>query len=98
MLEDHQHNFAKKDNDLVETFDLPYDYDSLMHYPNNAFAKPGTNVTIVAKVLYQIIYINFSFIFFPLVLFQNDSNRKLGQINGPSRYDLEKIRRMYNCQ
>lgn len=47
---EHKHNFAKKDNDLVETFGLPYDYDSLMHYPNAAFAKPGTNVTIAAKV------------------------------------------------
>lgn len=46
----HTHNFDKKDNDLVETFDLPYDYESLMHYPNNAFAKPGANVTIVSKV------------------------------------------------
>lgn len=51
-FEDHQHNFARKDSDLVETFDLPYDYDSLMHYPNDAFAKPGTNTTIIAKVYY----------------------------------------------
>ncbi|XP_031632721.1 zinc metalloproteinase nas-4 [Contarinia nasturtii] len=73
----HRHNFAKKDNDLVETFNLPYDYDSLMHYPKNAFAKRGTNYTIVAK---------------------HNTSRKLGQINSPSEYDVEKIRRMYNCQ
>lgn len=47
---EHRHNFEKKDNDLVETFELPYDYDSLMHYPNGAFAKPGKNVTIASKV------------------------------------------------
>lgn len=45
----HKHNFEKKDNDLVETFDLPYDYDSLMHYPNDAFVKPGKNLTIISK-------------------------------------------------
>lgn len=43
-------NFNKMSSDVVETFDLPYDYESLMHYPKNAFAKPNTNVTIVSRV------------------------------------------------
>jgi choriolysin L len=34
----------------METFGLPYDYKSIMHYPRNAFAKRGANYTMVAKV------------------------------------------------
>lgn len=40
----------KKSTNDTETFDLPYDYDSIMHYPNDAFAKTGTNATILSKV------------------------------------------------
>lgn len=43
-------NFGKAGYDVVDTFGLPYDYNSLMHYPGNAFAKPNKNVTIISKV------------------------------------------------
>lgn len=43
-------NFKKGEFWAVETFDLPYDYESLMHYPGNAFALNGRNVTIVSRV------------------------------------------------
>lgn len=43
-------NFRKVSKIHVETFDLPYDFDSLMHYPTNAFAKPGANATMYATV------------------------------------------------
>lgn len=44
-------NFGKTNWEAVETFGLPYDFDSLMHYPGNAFAKStGDNVTIYALV------------------------------------------------
>ncbi|KAJ6634635.1 Zinc metalloproteinase nas-4 [Pseudolycoriella hygida] len=69
-------NFVKGDPVTFTTFGLPYDYESLMHYPGNAFAKSGENVTMVAKKYHT---------------------RKLGQSHGPTFYDLEKIRRMYNC-
>ncbi|KAG4070168.1 hypothetical protein HA402_003858 [Bradysia odoriphaga] len=43
-------NFEKGGYSILTTFDLPYDYESLMHYPGNAFAKRGENVTIRSKV------------------------------------------------
>lgn len=44
-------NFGKADWGTVETFGLPYDYGSLMHYPGNAFAKSrAQNVTMYALV------------------------------------------------
>lgn len=43
-------NFMKADEATAETFGLPYDFDSLMHYPANAFARSRHNVTIYAKV------------------------------------------------
>ena len=42
-------NFIKGPEDVVTTYDVPYDYSSLMHYPNTAFSKNGKN-TIIAKV------------------------------------------------
>ncbi|XP_037035353.1 zinc metalloproteinase nas-4-like [Bradysia coprophila] len=42
-------NFEKGGYSILTTFDLPYDYESLMHYPGNAFAKRGENVTIRSK-------------------------------------------------
>lgn len=70
-------NFGKADWDAVEVFGLPYDFDSLMHYPGDAFAKSAAeNVTIYAL---------------------DDPGRRLGQSDGPTFYDLEKVRRMYGC-
>lgn len=43
-------NFGKAGNDIADTFGLPYDFESLMHYPSNAFAKTNKNVTIISKV------------------------------------------------
>lgn len=40
----------KASTEVVETFDLPYDYESLMHYPGHAFAKTNKNVTMFSKV------------------------------------------------
>lgn len=49
-ITEYYRNFGKMGYDVVETFDLPYDYNSLMHYPSHAFARPGKNVTIISKV------------------------------------------------
>ncbi|CAF4782402.1 unnamed protein product [Pieris macdunnoughi] len=42
----HEHNFAKYNNDTVTDFGVPYDYNSVMHYPEVAFSKNG-NKTII---------------------------------------------------
>ncbi|XP_063695593.1 zinc metalloproteinase nas-13 [Culicoides brevitarsis] len=69
-------NFIKLPADFATTFDLPYDFKSLMHYPRNAFSKQADLFTMVAL---------------------NDTEMELGQTEGPSFLDLEKVRRMYNC-
>ena len=46
-------NFEKADSNIVTTFDIPYAYDSVMHYPSKAFSKNG-NHTIIAKVREQL--------------------------------------------
>lgn len=35
------HNFKKYDESLVTNFDVPYDYQSVMHYSAKAFSKNG---------------------------------------------------------
>lgn len=32
----------------MDTFGLPYDYHSLMHYPRHAFARKGKKYTMIA--------------------------------------------------
>ncbi|KFB43737.1 zinc metalloproteinase nas-14 [Anopheles sinensis] len=72
----YRHNFAKGSWDYMETFGLPYDYGSVMHYPNYAYAKAGASVTMVSRI---------------------NSSAPLGQTDGASFYDLQKIRYMYPC-
>ncbi|ETN59684.1 zinc metalloproteinase nas-14 [Anopheles darlingi] len=71
-----QQNFVKGSWEYMETFGLPYDYGSLMHYPSFAFAKAGTSVTMVSRW---------------------NSSYPLGQTDGASFYDIQKVRYMYPC-
>lgn len=44
-------DFLKGSDRDIDSFDLPYDYKSIMHYPRWAFSKNG-QPTITAKVLF----------------------------------------------
>lgn len=42
-------NFEKDQENEVTTYDVPYDYESVMHYGAFAFARDGSIPTIIAK-------------------------------------------------
>ncbi|XP_058061249.1 low choriolytic enzyme-like [Anopheles bellator] len=69
---DERHNFYKGSWDYMETFGLPYDYGSLMHYPGTL----GDTVFMVSRW---------------------NASIPLGQTEGASYYDLQKVRYMYPC-
>jgi len=41
IMDDMHYNFNKYDRNTVTHFDLPYDYESVMHYRKQAFSKNG---------------------------------------------------------
>lgn len=43
------------------------------------------------------VLLNFYVIFVFVIILQREPNRKLGQLAGPSEYDIEKVRKMYDC-
>lgn len=47
IKEDAYHNFWKLPEDLVETANVSYDYDSIMHYRSNSFSKDRSIPTII---------------------------------------------------
>ncbi|CAF2043450.1 unnamed protein product, partial [Rotaria magnacalcarata] len=58
MITGMAHNFEKYNNSIADTLNTPYDYGSVMHYPNNAFSSNSLptiepiqpNVTIGQRV------------------------------------------------
>lgn len=50
IVSGHEHNFAKYNNDTVTDFGIPYDYGSVMHYPQMAFSKNGNKTIIPLEV------------------------------------------------
>lgn len=43
------HNFDKVSEKYSTTFDLPYDFNSLMHYPRHAFSMDGKSFTMIKR-------------------------------------------------
>lgn len=54
ILEGREFNFAKYNSSLITNFDIPYDYQSIMHYSEKAFSKNGEK-TIVPLVSLKIL-------------------------------------------
>jgi hypothetical protein len=49
LLAEFKPNFDKVPDDVAATYNVPYDYKSLMHYYSTAYSRNGKK-TIVAKV------------------------------------------------
>lgn len=66
-----EHNFNKYNDSIVSNFDVPYDYDSVLHYSAKAFSKNG-NITIEPIVSLnlatKLICIHVIFVFFDTIL------------------------------
>ncbi|KAH9638419.1 hypothetical protein HF086_007726 [Spodoptera exigua] len=45
----HEANFIKHSNESVSDFGVPYDYHSVMHYPDTAFTANGSQTVIPLK-------------------------------------------------
>lgn len=50
LILEYKSDFGKASPMEVTTYNVPYDYQSVMHYPRDAFSKNGLD-TIVAKVI-----------------------------------------------
>ncbi|XP_054287509.1 low choriolytic enzyme-like [Macrosteles quadrilineatus] len=86
----YKNDFGKARTSEVTTFGVPYDYQSVMHYPKYAFSKNGKDTIVAVTPRPSGI----------LGLFQGpteDSKVVMGQRIGATDGDLEKIRRMYKC-
>ncbi|XP_031568760.1 uncharacterized protein LOC116303371 [Actinia tenebrosa] len=75
IMDGQEHNFQKVSPLSSDTFNLNYDYGSLMHYGKTDFSKNG-QPTIQAK---------------------GDSNKALGQDNGMTELDIQKLNKLYDC-
>ncbi|KAL4706852.1 hypothetical protein ACJJTC_010086 [Scirpophaga incertulas] len=49
ILQGVEYNFNKYNNNTIIDFGVPYDYDSVMHYPEKAFSKNGNKTIIPLK-------------------------------------------------
>lgn len=77
VREENYFDFDKMPESYFNSYGIDYDFESLMHYPRHAFAKPGKNITMYAT---------------------DKPNMELGQYRGPTKNDLDKVRRMYGCK
>ncbi|CAH0699125.1 unnamed protein product [Spodoptera exigua] len=49
IIPGHEANFVKHSNESVSDFGVPYDYHSVMHYPDTAFTANGSQTVIPLK-------------------------------------------------
>ncbi|CAK9810731.1 Zinc metalloproteinase nas-4 [Anthophora quadrimaculata] len=89
ILNGHDSNFEKASKETTDDFGIGYDYGSVMHYSSYAFSKNG-KPTIIPKIANG--YFNVADKYS-----QGNARIKLGQREGFSKRDIQKIRRMYKC-
>jgi len=84
IQEGKEKNFKLKEKSVYDTFGLPYDYNSVMHYGKNSFAKNerwATIYTLNSKGRIDWTKMNV-----------------IGQRDGLSEGDVNLIKKMYKCK
>ncbi|KAK2580109.1 hypothetical protein KPH14_012387 [Odynerus spinipes] len=89
IMSGHESNFEKASKELTDAFGVGYDYGSVMHYSAYAFSKNGQQ-TIVPKEPGGLLGLIGE-------IFQGKTKVELGQREGLSKRDIQKIRKMYRC-
>ncbi|OWA54729.1 putative Zinc metalloproteinase nas-14 [Hypsibius exemplaris] len=77
-------NFRSWDNNTITAFGLPYDFDSILHYPSHLFARtnPVSGVTVGPTIRVRAKY----------------AGKTFGLQTGLSGIDIRKIKLMYKCK
>ncbi|XP_075539458.1 hatching enzyme 1.2-like [Dermacentor variabilis] len=81
IIEASNESFWRKKETEADTLGEPYDYQSVMHYPHDAFNKPGSGSTLLPKA--------------PEV--QPETLGKAIQENFLTDTDIRKLNMLYNC-
>ncbi|XP_014601798.1 PREDICTED: zinc metalloproteinase nas-4-like [Polistes canadensis] len=89
IVNGHESNFEKTSREITDAFGVGYDYGSVMHYSAYAFSKNG-EATIIPKEPGGLLGLIGE-------IFQGKTKVELGQREGLSKRDIQKIRRMYHC-
>ncbi|XP_046819695.1 zinc metalloproteinase nas-4-like [Vespa crabro] len=89
IMNGHESNFEKASREITDAFGVGYDYGSVMHYSAYAFSKNG-EPTIVPKEPGGLLGLIGE-------IFQGKTKVELGQREGLSKRDIQKIRKMYHC-
>lgn len=78
---DEVYNFEKRSEEVINTQNLSYDYDSIMHYPEYAFSRNGMKTIELAN----------------MEAYRDQGSPVLGQRKHLSSSDIAVVNRLYNC-
>lgn len=96
-------NFDKYGSDIITDFGVGYDFDSVMHYPNNAFGIKQENGSLAItmapkpKVTPRVLNFNLLSLLIHIIFFAQYAGVELGRGYGIglSDKDVKKIQAMY---